>query len=156
MKIFSINGTGLRFYGISNPDQDGRSSATVWVTFFFFPLIPVRRVILTRKVTLPRDFVYTIHEKQSLRLKEIASTWMWGLIIVPVLLLAPLVLCIREVATAIGIPTDGNGFGLYETLILFSIVYLVVFVWKWKDWIDRRGLPQNYRQILSQPQPPRR
>jgi hypothetical protein len=149
MIMFSINGTGLRFYGVNQPDQEGKSFATVWFTFFFLPIVPVRRVVLTRKITRPRDFIFTVHAKQKLVWSEVAHTWLWGLILTPLLMFAPLILGAIGIATGILADTPEHSNGFTIAVLLVGIIYLIVFIWKWKDWIDKQGLPKNYNEMLK-------
>lgn len=145
----SINGTGTKFYGISLPDAEGKSTATLWVTFLFLPLVPLKRVTIKRQLTDPRRFVYTEVARENFSTKEILMTYLFGWIITPLAWFGPLVLCIREVASAIGIPTEGDSTPLWTGMIVFAILWLIVFTWKWKDWLDKQGLPSDYKQLLK-------
>lgn len=148
-RAVSINGTGTRFYGISNPDEQGKITATLWFTFLFFPVFPISRYSMTRALTHPREFRYTIIEKQNLVWSEVFMTWLWGWIITPVLWFGPLLLCIREVITALGVKREST----QDTFMGVAILYLIVFTWLWKDWLDKQGLPKNYKQLLKKTGP---
>lgn len=152
----TFNGIGTKFNGISEIDNEGKITATCWVVFLYFPIFPLWKAKLKREITKSNEFKYQIIEKQSLQSKEILKTYLFGWIITPLIWFGPLILCIREVADYIGIPksefkgvANGGGFGIYEGLVAFAILYMIIFAWKWKDWDEERGLPKNYKDILK-------
>jgi hypothetical protein len=151
--MHTITGIGTIFYGISKPNDKGIINATYWFVFLYFPIIPLWRAELVREVTKPRIFNYQLISKQRLRIKEVIRTYFFGWIITPLIWFGPAILIIPEIAVYIGLsPTDKGGFGLYEGLLVFSIIYFIVFVWKWKNWIEKQGLPENYKDILKDKQ----
>ncbi|MES2131171.1 MAG: hypothetical protein V4506_02410 [Bacteroidota bacterium] len=146
----TINGVGTGFNGFSQPDEDGNITATKWFTVLYFPVLPLWKAKLKRQLTTSDVFQYQLISYEKMNAKEILTTYIYGWLFTPVLFFWPLVLSVREVAAAIGIPTENAGFGIYEAMITFSILYLVIFVWKWKDWMEERGLPKNYKELLKQ------
>lgn len=146
----SINGIGTGFNGFSQPDGEGHVTATKWFIFLYFPVLPLWKAKLKRQLTESHVFQYHLLSYEKMTAKEILTTYLYGWLVAPVLFFGPLILSIREVAAAIGIPTENAGFGIYQALITFSILYLVIVVWKWKDWMEERGLPKNYKELLNQ------
>jgi hypothetical protein len=149
----TLNGIGTRFNGFSKPDEEGKVTATMWFTFFYLPVLPLSKQEFIREITPSNEFRYRVISKQPLQAKEILMTYLFGWIIIPVLWFGPCILCIREIADKIGIPPAAEkGFGVYELLMTVSIIYVVIFVWKLKDWDEARGLPENYKAILKERQ----
>lgn len=145
----TLNGIGTKFYGIRGPLEDGKCTATVWITFLYFPLIPLYRVEFIRQLTHPRQFIYTIIQKQKLRFSEIVKTLLTGWIAVPVMMFWPMPFAVREVGEKLGYTDHNAGGAFYTFVIVFAITWLVVFVWKWKDRDERRGLPKNYKELIK-------
>lgn len=144
----TVNGIGTRLYGVSIPNAVGESNATLWVTFAYLPILPIRRYIIKRMITKPSTFRYTIIEKTPLQVKEILTTYFLGWIATPFFLLWPLPFAIKEVAIKLGY-TNENGEGiLYNLAIGFFIIWIIFAVFKWKMWDDRRGLPKDYKYML--------
>lgn len=141
--VANIRGIGTKFNGISEIDNEGNITATYWIVFLFLPIFPLFKCKLRREITSAIFFKYQIIEKQPLQWKEVLLTYLFGWIIIPILWLGPLFLCIREIAVYIGIPdaSHGSGFGIYHLLVLYAIIHLVVFVWRLKEWDEKRGLP---------------
>ena len=153
----TINGIGTRFNGISKPNEQGVITATCWFTFIYLPIIPLWRAELIREITNPNEFRYWVINKQPIQIKEVLQTYMFGWIITPLLWFGPLILCIKEIAMYMGLLSSEpvnvfSHFEWYEGMIVFSILYMLVFTWKWKDWDEKRGLPKNYKEILRERQ----
>lgn len=144
----TVNGIGTRFYGISIPDERGESTATLWFTIAYLPILPIKRYIIKRAITKASIFRYTIIQKTPLKIKEIFIVYFLGWIVTPIFLLWPLPFIIKEVAMKIGY-TNNNGDGtLYNLAIYFFIAWIVFAVFKWKSWDDKKGLPKNYKEHL--------
>ncbi|KKW33415.1 MAG: hypothetical protein UY76_C0003G0020, partial [Candidatus Uhrbacteria bacterium GW2011_GWA2_52_8d] len=47
--------------------------------------------------------------------------------------LTPAILAIHEVSKAVGIPKSGE-----TPLMLFAVIWIVLLVWKFKDWDEHR------------------
>lgn len=146
----TINGVGTGFNGFSEFDPEGNFTATKWFTIFYFPIFPLWKGTLKRQVTECTVFQYQLLGYEKMNAREVLSTYLYGWILTPLMLLWPLVLCVKEIAGAIGIPTEGNRSWIYMAFMIFGILYLVVAVWKWKDWMEERGLPANYKEQLKQ------
>lgn len=129
--MFRINGIGFGFAGVSHPDAEGNCYATQWFTFVFLPLFPVARYKIKPLKKVP--FQFQITSQSALVLQEVLSTYLYGWILFPLLILGPfLALALAatpEAEVAFKIPTWTQ-----MPLIALSILYLVVSVWKLKDW----------------------
>ena len=129
--MFSLNGTGLRFMGYSKPNEKGEVTATTWITFFFFPLLPIKKQkILPLK---SRPFTFRILSKEKLSLLEIIKSYLSAWILMPLLILWPMPLAIKEVQDAIKIPSY-----LQWILMTFAIAWIIVCVLKLKSWDEKR------------------
>lgn len=146
----TMNGVGTGFNGFSGFDPEGNFTATKWFTIFYFPVLPLWKGRLRRQVTECTVFQYQLLGYEKMTASEILSTYLYGWILTPLMLLWPLILSVKEIAGIIGVPTEGNGSWIHMILIVFGILYLAVAVWKWKDWMEERGLPANYKQQLKQ------
>lgn len=132
MALLAINGLGLRLIGARKASEQGVFYGTIWLTAFFFPLIPIRRIKLRPQPGTRGSFSYQELERTPLVASEIALSYLWGLL-VPIVAIAPLILSIPEIATAIGLPEL-----VQVPLMVAGIVWLVVLTWKLKDWDERR------------------
>jgi hypothetical protein len=131
-----INGIGTMWLGASGRDGN-ECYATLWFTFIFGPLIPIRRARLGLLPHQGAGFSYRELERTSLNGREILSTLLFSWLLVPVCLFAPTVIAIAEVRRAAGIPDS------WETpLIVAAIVWMVVAVWKLADWHENRFHPR--------------
>ncbi len=152
----TLNGIGTRFYGFSKPDEEGNCKATLWLSFFYLPFIPLKTVIIKREVTKPHIFQYNVVRKEKIEPFEILKTYFFSWIIMPLLLAWPGIFCVREVSEKIGIPVDdSSGVGVSTTwtvIFTFSIIYFIVALLLLKSWDEKRGLPVTKNKTdVSQP-----
>lgn len=84
--MFSVPGFGTGFRGWRHGAQ-GFSTATQWVTVAYLPLVPVQRCVVRRPAGDGRGV--EVMSGTPLAWREIASTWMWSWVGLPVLCLWP-------------------------------------------------------------------
>ncbi len=138
----TLNGIGTKFNGFQNSSAEGISEVTLWITFFYFPIIPLKAYTIKRHATDMREFRYDVLEKKSLQLKSVLITYFYGWIVTPILWFWPMPFAVREVGEYLGYTNENAEGGIYYFIITFAILWIVVFAWKWKDWDERRGLPE--------------
>jgi hypothetical protein len=155
--IFIIDSNGKRFLGYSKVDEEGHCYVTEWYTFMYLPLIPLRRLKIKRFKTKPQVFDFQIMSVEKLKITNILSTLLYGYILFPLLICGSSLLCIRDIADKIGIPPEKfNGlndsdfsFGIYELLIIISIIWIILIVYLLKKWDEKRGLPEYNKDKMS-------
>lgn len=128
--MFRINGIGLSFDGVSKPDHEGNCTATQWFTFIFIPIFPIARYKLKPIKKVPFRFEFQTISKQKIVLTEILQTYLFGWILFPALIFAPLVLVGVFANTQI-------------PLILLAIAWLIVSVWKLRTWDYERWFKRS-------------
>lgn len=149
----TINGIGTKFYGISELDSEGYVTATDWVTFLFLPIVPLGRVKLKREVTRPYTFQYSILHYEKLQLKEVLITYLYGRVIMPLLIVWPFMLIIPELQQALGLHIPSNGFNnptIGDYYFIGAILWMLFVFGKFLSWNEKRWLPTNYKDILKQ------
>lgn len=130
--IISINGCGLRLMSATKTQTPGIFHATLWLTFLFIPLIPLKRFTI-RPIKKERfRFTYDQLESLSLDFKAILKTYLSSIGMI-LALLTPVILSITEIQTALGIPDSTQWI-----LMFLAIIWLVVFIWKFLDWDEKR------------------
>ncbi len=143
----SWNGTGTSYLALGEPDDEGWMPATVWLTFFFLPILPLRRV----KVRLLREQYSSMglssNESQELQIAEILpfslleviKTYFFGWIFVPVVVLWPIVLAVY---LGISSPRDPDQPATRPEppwwLIAISVASMVVVIWFTMNHRSRR------------------
>lgn len=63
---------------------------------------------MIRLITKPHEFKYHLLSKQPLKAKEVLTTYLFGLLIVPVAWLWPMPFVIREVAEKFGYTNENS------------------------------------------------
>jgi hypothetical protein len=152
MNTFSYNGIGTALYSISNLDNEGNVTAIKWFTFFHLPILPLIKAKLKRTITTPKVFEFTIISYEKMLFKEVVLTYFLGWIVCPVFSLLPLILSFKEIAERMGIKTtDDNGdpSTLHISMFIFGIVYYISFLLLMSRWLNRRGLPKDYKAYIS-------
>jgi hypothetical protein len=139
----TINGIGTKFYGINGPAIDGKCTAIKWFTFVYIPLIPLYRVEIIREVTRPHQFVFQLIQKNSLKIKEVLKTYLYAILTLAGLF-GPFILAAIYHDQLSMLQKN-------EDVITGAIVvYIIAFVWIWKDMDEKKGLPKDYKHILKQ------
>lgn len=129
-----INGIGTWFLGVSrSPSDPTVRHATSWITFLWIPLFPLRRYKIKPIRVRPNHLRFQILGKEKLIFSEVLRTYFFGFILMPLAALGPLVLAIKEVQTALGIPEM-----LQVPVMFVSILWLIIFVWKLKNWEENQ------------------
>lgn len=135
MTLFSISGTGLRLLSPQKLPEAKTFRAVVWVTFCFAPILPIRamdiRIQSVRKQNLKFDVLQNVPLAQCG--KAILKTYVFSWLCFPILFFLPLILAVKEVQLAMGIPEK-----LHFILMVVAIVWLVGAVWKMFDWAEDR------------------
>jgi hypothetical protein len=148
----TFNGIGTKLLGFSKVDEYGCCYATKWFTIFFLPIIPLERIRIKRDTENKYVFKYHILEQgKNPDWKNILSTYLYGWVLFPLFIFTPDILCVREVAHAIGVPETTfedmyhtfDHFGIYQFMMAFSLVWTLTVIWKLKDWDEARGLPKK-------------
>ena len=150
----TINGIGTKFYGISGLDNGGCSTATKWVTFLFFPIIPLYKEKIKRTITKPYEFQYEIIAREKLSFTEIIQTYIWWWCIIPLSLFRPLLLCIPELQQSLGFHLPTNGFNdpaIGDYLLVVAIIWMLFTRSRFLTWNEKRWLPTNYKELLKDP-----
>ncbi len=132
-----INGIGTTYLGVT-----GRAGqhchATLWLTFLYLPVVPFARHQLELLPHKGSGYSIRVLGRGALSVPEVAKTYLFGWVIFPIVLLAPLVVAIREVRTALRIPDS-----LETGIIAGGILWLIVAVWKLADWHEARFHPAS-------------
>lgn len=143
--MFRLNGIGTSFNGFNYKAETDSYKVTLWFSFLFFPIFPISAKLIKREITRSNEFKLVVLENLKLDGKQILTTYFYGWVIGPLLWFWPIPFAVIEVAEKIGY-AESN---FYNVVIAFTIIWLIVFAWKWKDWEEERGLPKNYKQILK-------
>lgn len=78
MKIFSIHGFGIGFYGASNFQQDGTYTTTIWLILAYFPIMPLSgaKVVCTQKGNIP-PFRLLHFEPAPINWAQVRRVWLF-------------------------------------------------------------------------------
>jgi hypothetical protein len=153
----TLNGIGTRFNGMSKLNQDGNVYATLWFTFFYIPLIPLWKAEIKREIILPlKEFNYQIIQKLPLDRNEILKTYFYGWVLIPAILFGPAILLIPEIYQQLGVVTPpsrnlikGDSLSWHDWSFILYILYLLIAVIKLYSHDIKRGMPKEYKNILS-------
>lgn len=134
--MITINGTGFKYLGFSKLDKNGCCTATKWLVFAYFPLFPLKRHHL--KFSLDQKFIrhYQVLGDSPSEKGEIISTYLWGWILIPLIVLAPLI--VTAVLTENGMSTKTPAF---SNLLISGIIWAIISVLLFYRWDQMRGLP---------------
>ena len=128
MKVARLEGFGTAFLGVKRDPRRSYHTATVWVTFFYAPILPLRRY----RVKFGEDGAYTLMKRTPLSFAEVLECYVWCWMILPVVLLGPLFLGITEIWESVGLPHWAQ-----IPYILSIIAWICVAMWKLADRYDR-------------------
>src|SRR5690348_996806 len=121
-----IAGTGTMWLGAGPRHADDTCDATLWLTFLFAPLLPLRRSRLELHPHRGNGISVRERGRTPLIAREIVSTYLFGWIIAPLLLAGPLVLAIPELGIVPG--------AWSKPWILGAAAWLVVAVLGLMEW----------------------
>lgn len=139
----TLNGIGTRFMGYSAPENDGSVFVTMWFTFVYLPIIPLgRNKILRNPNTKSNQFQYTILKREKLLAKEVLSTYLWSLVVLPLWILGP-----GFLLNAFGL-LDSKDESVMIPSILFYVIWFGFWLWKIKDWDEERGFPKEKQKCF--------
>ncbi len=145
--MFRFNGIGLGFAGVSTPDREGNCTATKWFTVFYLPVIPLSRHKIKPIEFRGNSMSYQILSNENMNFREVLTTYFYGWILFPALILIPFGLL-----AFMGTPEFNAIFPMPKwapfVFIALAIVWLAISVWKLKDWDQDRWIQKS-----SQPRP---
>ncbi len=143
---FRLNGFGTWLLGPEPTTNPGEWIATRWITALFIPIIPLARyrVQVTGPQKKGQPTLITAKERLPLSIRSIVKTYLFGILIVPVLVLGPAFLAITEVQTYLGIPKDAQ-----PILLVLAVCWIIGAVWKLKDWEENRWTKAPRKTIQS-------
>jgi hypothetical protein len=133
-----IGGIGTMWLGASRRDSEDRRFATLWFTFLFAPIVPLRRSLLRLLPHRGSGFSCQELARGPLVAGEVVKTLLFSWIFVPVVAVGPSVPAVEELRLKLGIPQSWQ-----IPWIAIGIVWLAVFVWKLADWHERRFRPDR-------------
>jgi hypothetical protein len=142
--MVSFNGTGVRLYGYADRRADGSVAATKWLALLWLPLVPLQRLTIRPSRSVRRgeaQLPFELLDTAPPRLREVAMTYFFGWIVMPLLLGWPLLLF--GFAGRLGLP-PARGLlhaGVTELLFVGGIVYLGVAAVALRRWDRRRFFP---------------
>jgi hypothetical protein len=127
-----LNGIGLTHLGIEPRGPNGDAWATVWFTFFYLPVFPLRR---ERIRFLPRrgsGYAFRVIERGPFDLASIARSYAFSWLFMPLVVGLPLAALTREAWRALGLP---------EALYLYAfgawVVWACGWIWGLLSWRER-------------------
>jgi hypothetical protein len=68
----SVNGIGTRFYGKRDRAPEGSYVTTMWVTFLYLPILPLRSL---RVLPVGEAANFVIHRSQQYRTTKVPLCW---------------------------------------------------------------------------------
>lgn len=131
-----IGGIGFTLLGVGAMDTNAVATATQWFTFFYLPIIPLKRCRVRFLPHKGSGFSYQILSHELLNWGEIVRTYFMGWTVAPFVLLGPLVIAIEEVWSGLGLPAI-----LYPIYSVLSIGWLVFATWKLLDRQEAKCRP---------------
>jgi hypothetical protein len=135
--MMQVNGCGLTLMGLSRQDTANQCHATVWFTFLWLPILPLRRESIQFQPSSDSGFSYITLERTPLVFREVAKTYLFGWIALPLLVLGPL----WGLSFA---ATQFDGLSDYRmAMVTVSIVWMAIAVWKIADWNENRLRPRH-------------
>lgn len=134
-----INGIGVTLLGVSEYDNDGNCTATVWFTFIYLPLIPLRRLKVRFAEHKGSGFSYSIISRENLRISEILRTLLFGWVLFPLVIFGPGVLVQDSVWQAIGLPDF-----IHIPFGIAAVIWVFVSCFKLLDRHEAKCRPKSY------------
>jgi hypothetical protein len=120
-----LNGCGTKFLGIRR--EADRVTGTYWVTLLFIPIIPLYKAT----IAYPKRNRVLVSEKTKLDFRDVMWTYLWGWLLIPLVVFGPILLGITTIALMRN--------GMLGTIIyLLGFIWAGIAVWKLADWDDRR------------------
>lgn len=134
-----INGIGFRLIGRVNAPEQGEKLcfATVWFSFLYLPLFPIRRILVRAEYTL-NQLQYSIIKKTPLVLREVLVTYLWGWILLPLFIFWPIITGMTIQALGVIPPSISARDTVGIVLAIIAIVWVFTVLWKLKDWDEDR------------------
>lgn len=140
-----VNGIGTTLLGVSRMDKNNVATATQWFTILFLPIIPLVRYYVQFLPPEGSEYSYIILSKDKLNIKEILKTYLFGWIIVPILLFGSIMGAIYFIiflSNFTFVKAHTNIFG-YVFVIGLIIGWLFCFFYFWGKWKKNKYHPQN-------------
>ncbi len=132
----TLNGIGTTLLGISTQNERSEATATHWFTFFYLPIVPLKRYTVRFLPHRGSSFSYQILAEGPLNWREVALTYLYGWLLIPLFIFWPISLAVREVWQSLGLPQSFN-----IPFMVFAILWVIIAVWKLADWHENRGRP---------------
>lgn len=143
---FTINGTGTTFLGISAADEKGESLATLWITFLFFPIFPIRRqrvIFLEQKGS---GYTYAILGDLPLDLSSVTKTYAYCWLLIPFLAASPAIPSFLGLEETFGFGSAAETVYMVA-LILYEIALLIIVVRRHeRNTRPPQTVPQNTKK----------
>lgn len=148
IRAFDVWGTGVRLIGIRPASEAGRSIATLWLTAFYLPVLPLARRVVQFVEPGVSEARWLTVEATPLRAREVARTYLHGWVLFPLLLVGPFVAgsLIFELTQ---LPHHGELAGLIRTVgtlvaivpILLGVPWFAVAIYRLARWDQDRKRP---------------
>ncbi len=142
-----IHGIGTTLLGVSEQDSENCATATQWFTVLHLPVLPLTRLHVQFLPHTGSGFSYAVLNRESPRRAEVLTTYFFGWIVMPLLVLGPLIPAVSEVWQALGLPPD-----LQNYYMGFAILWFIIAVLKLDNWQEQRCHPRH--RPLEEPDPP--
>lgn len=127
--MFRINGIGTTMLGFTDADQDGNCFATMWFTFLYIPILPLKRL----KIHRVDEISFLEIERTPIVLNEVLLTYIKtpiiGFIIFWPFLLIPFSDYLRE----------DRGIDISTYLAIFTIIWIFLSVLILKHIQGKKG-----------------
>ena len=142
----TINGIGTRLLNCSRVMTDGTCEGYYWFTFIYAPIIPLKKIKFIRELTDKDMFEFREIEVLPKQTNEVLYTYFKGWVIYPILIFWPMPIAVTEVYHDILHLPDN----LYNYMIAFAIIYLIVMVWILADRYEVQGLPKDWKEQMKE------
>ncbi|MDA0673429.1 MAG: hypothetical protein O3C67_06950 [Cyanobacteria bacterium] len=138
LNTMRINGIGTTLLGIGPLNPENRAMATLWFTFVFLPVCPLRRYYLTFLPPQGNGFTYRILERRRLDPWDVFKTYVFGWLVYPTLVFWPFPIAVIEVWEALGLPAR-----LHIPFVVVTIIWMIGAVNVLHILHYRRGEPRS-------------
>jgi hypothetical protein len=137
--VARINGFGTVHLGVEARQPDDTRWATLWITLFFLPVVPLRRERLELFEHRGTGYACRVLERGPHAWGGIARSLVFSWLLVPAFVLAPASLLVSEVwRDQLGWSATGQNIA-----IGVWIAWLIGWVWGLAEWHERRLRPSR-------------
>ena len=131
-----ISGIGVTLLGVSNKQPDGTATATWWFTFLYLPVLPVRRVRVRFLPHKGSGISFEEISDEDRIASEILKTYLYGWILIPLLIFWPLILSIVMNNLAAKLPQPWQ-----IPAVVFMIVWILGWILILLSWHEKKYKP---------------